>query len=186
MQAAQVRGAAWSRPIWLVVAALTVMGVIGTGVVFIALFGNGIHVGCGGGGVILLALVLALAVAIIFIGAVAATGLVLFWMRSRWGPLVLIASNAMAMGFIGWIGGIPAPLVWVVLPLAAAPVVAIGLLVSPVLTRGRPWVKAIEFAVLGLFALPFVWLYITGLPQDIQGALAPPPAPVASTSCSGG
>lgn len=184
MQGAQPPGAAWSRQLWFVVAALTAMGLIGTGLLLVALLGW-IHGGCGGGAVILLAVWLGLAVAIVFIGGVAGTGLVLFWLRNRWGPLVLIVSNAMATGFIGWIGGIPAPLLWVVLPLAAAPVVAIGLLVWPLLTRGRTRVKVVELVVLGLLALPFVWLYVAGMPQEIQSALGPPPAPVASIRCGG-
>jgi hypothetical protein len=89
------------------------------------------------------------------------------------------------MGLYGWAPVIsPGQLLFavVVLLFAAAPAIAGALVLWPLLTRGRLWVRAIEIVIIAAIALPLVRLYIAGVTSDIQTALmAPPPTQVYSS-----
>jgi hypothetical protein len=170
---------------------LTVIGVLGTWIDFFALFwasGRGVAGGCGGLIGILLALLLLVVIFLVFIAALAAGGALLFWFRTAWGPPVVIAANLLLMGFYGWWVPISAgQLAWglSLVALAAAPALVVLLMLWPLVTRGRIWVRVLEIAVLGLLAWPTLWLYAHGIPSEVSTALQQP-VPVAAASCSGG
>src|ERR1700730_2758853 len=194
MEAARSNRGAWSRQVLIVLTALSVIGLIGMAIDFLGAFAAfPLHGGgCGGmAGVLLLFLVMIL-IALALIGGLALVGLILLWARSRWGPLLLVPSNLLVMGFFGWWNPVnKGQLAWAtaLLILAAAPAIAAALGLWPLLTRGRLWVRAIELVILGLIALPLVQLFIAGITVDIQTALAVPPPQVASSGgggCGGG
>jgi hypothetical protein len=190
MESAGSNRGAWSRRLLIVLTALTIIGLIGMAIDFLGAFAAfPLHGGgCGGmAGVLLLFLVMIL-IAMALIGGLALVGLILLWERSRWGPLLLVPSNLLAMGFFGWWNPVnKGQLVWAttLLILAAAPAIAAALALWPLLTRGRLWVRAIETLILGLIALPLVQLFIGGMTVDIQTGLAAPPPQVASSGGSG-
>lgn len=192
MESASLRRGAWSRRLWILVASLTVIGLVGTAVDFLGgMFvasGHGLGVGCGGMVGVLFLLILLVLIILGLIALLASVGLGLFWRKSRWGPLLLVSSNLFAMGVFGWIPPVyPGQLLWaaVILMLASAPAIAVVLLVWPLMTRGRLWVRGVELVVLGLLAIPVVCLYASGLKYDIQMGLTTPPTQVASASCGG-
>jgi hypothetical protein len=192
MESARPNRGAWSRQLWIAVATVTAIGLVGAVVDFLGLFaasGQGFAGGCGGFGGVLFILILLVLIVLGMMGALAAVGLFLFWRRLRWGPLLLVPSNLLVMGFFGWSSPVyPGQVVWavVIVLLGAAPAIAVVLLVWPLLTRGRLWVRVTEFVVLGLIALPLVWLYVSGLTNDIRTGMTPPAAQVASTGCGSG
>jgi hypothetical protein len=170
----------------MVVATLTVIGLVGPVILF--LVGTAINPPqaqtCGNPGAAVYVLFL-IGVALFVLAGVAALGLWIFWYRSLWGPLILVACNLLMMGLYGW-----APVISrgqllfavVVLLFAAAPAIAGALVLWPLLTRGRLWVRAIEIVIIAAIALPLVRLYVAGVTSDIQTALmAPPPTQVYSS-----
>jgi hypothetical protein len=168
-----------SRKLWVVVAILTTIGLMGPVILF--LVGTAVsppdpHV-CQGNaavGVYFLALI---GLGLFVLAAVAALGLWIFWYRSSWGPLLLVICNLLMMGLYGWAPIVsPGQQLWTVLVvvIAAVPAIAAGLVLWPLLTRGRLWVKAIQIVIIVAIALPLVWLYGSGLSNDIRTALTPP------------
>jgi hypothetical protein len=187
MSTAQPEAGRRNRKLWVVVATLTAIGLVGPVIVF--LVGTAIispsqaHTcGSAGGAVFILSLI---GFALYVLAAVAALGLWIFWYRSLWGPPILVACNLLMMGLYGWAPVIsPGQLLFavVVLLFAAAPAIAGALVLWPLLTRGRLWVRAIEIVIIAAIALPLVRLYIAGVTSDIQTALmAPPPTQVYSS-----
>lgn len=117
-------------------------------------------------------------VALVVLAGVAGLGLLMFWLRSRWGALVLVLCNLLMMGFYGLAGPIyPGELVWaaVLVVIGAAPAIAAALALWALLTRGRPWVRAVEAVIIAVIALPPVWLYGFGMTNDVETAFTPPP-----------
>jgi hypothetical protein len=81
----------------------------------------------------------------------AGLGLLMFWLRSPAGPLVLVVD------------------------IAATPAIAVALVLWPLLTRWALWVRVVEFVIITLIALPVLWLYGSGVGNDIHTALTTPP-----------
>jgi hypothetical protein len=168
-----------SRKLWVVVAALTTIGLVGPVILF--LVGTAInppdpHV-CQGNASAAIYILFLIAVALFLLAAVTALGLWIFWYRSLWGPLLLVVCNLLLMGLYGWAPIVsPGQLLWTVLVvvIAATPAIAGALVIWPLLTRGRLWVRAIEIVIIAAIALPLVWLYGSGLSNDIRTALTPP------------
>ena len=183
----------WSRLNWALVAILTAVGLAGILVDFVAFFAihGPLTGGCAFGGVaaalMIIALLLVLAYAG-FAGALALTGLIFFWRRSRWGPRLLIPSNLLSMAFFFWSPVNPGQVDWVAILvlLAAAPAVAVAMLVWPLLSRAAPRVWIVELVVLLVIALPLVAAYIYGIETDVVAAFAPPPPLVAAAHGCGG
>jgi hypothetical protein len=172
-----------NRKLWVVVATLTVIGLVGP--VILLVVGTAINSPgaqtCGNPGAAVYLLFL-IGVALFVLAAVAALGLWIFWYRSLWGPLILVVCNLLMMGLYGWAPIVsPGQLLWTVLVvvIAAAPAIAGALVLWPLVTRGRLWVRAIEILIIAAIALPLVRLYVAGVTNDIQTALmAPPPTQV--------
>jgi hypothetical protein len=160
---------------------LTVIGVVGTWVDFLALFmagGRGLTGGCGGLAGLVLLFMFIMAVLLMAIALLAAAGLALLWLRPTIGPAVLIAANLLAMGFYGWWVPISAGQeAWgiLLLSLAAAPAVAIALLVRPLASRGGRSARIIKVVVLALLAAPMLWFYASGTANEASLAFASPP-----------
>jgi hypothetical protein len=168
-----------SRKLWVVVAALTTIGLVGPVILF--LVGTAISPPdprvCQGNASVAIYFLYLIAVALFVLAAVAALGLWMFWNRSLWGPLLLVVCNLLMMGLYGWAPIVsPGQLLWTVLVvvIAATPAIAGALVIWPLLTRGRLWVRAIEIVIIAAIALPLVWLYGSGLSSDIRTALTPP------------
>jgi hypothetical protein len=119
------------------------------------------------------------------IGVMASIGSVLFWRRRRWGPLLLIPSNLLAMAFFDFSPVYQGQVVWaaVVLVFAAAPACAVALLLWALLTRANARERVVELLVLGLIGLPLIALYIAGINGDVTMALTLPPPVTAPGSC---
>ena len=175
---------AWSRTQWVWVVALTEIGLGGFPILFFGyefFSGARFGTGCGGGIGILIGLVFLAAMIWGLVVLVAAFGAFLFWRGSRWGPLLLIPVNVLGMYLLGAGQAVPAgQLIWgvLVLAMAAAPAIAVVLLIWPLWTRGRLWVRVLEFVVLGAIAAPVLWMYAGGVASDVKGALQPAPPPV--------
>jgi hypothetical protein len=186
MSTAKRQSGPWGRRLWVVVATLTVIGLVGPVIIF--LVGTAILPSqaqtCGIHGAAIYFLFL-IGVALVALAGLATLGLWIFWYRSLWGPLILVVCNLLMVGLYGWAPVIsPGQLLFAVLVLlfAAAPAIAGTLVLWPLLTRGRLWVRAIEIVVIAAIALPLVRLYVAGVTNDIQTALmAPPPTQVYST-----
>lgn len=166
-----------NRTLWVVVATLTAIGLV-VGPVILFLVGTAINPPnpCGNHGAAIY-FVFLLGVAFFVLAAVAALGLWIFWYRSLWGPLILVVCNLLTMGLYGWAPLVsPGQLLWTVLVVvvAAAPAIAGMLVLWPLVTRGRLWVRAIEIVIIAAMALPLVWLYGSGLSNDIRTPLTPP------------
>jgi hypothetical protein len=180
-----------SSGVRVAVLVLTTIGVLGTWIDFFAIFwasGRGLAGGCGGMIGILLVLLLLVVILLLFIVLLAAGGLLLLWFRTAWGPPLVIAANLLAMGVYGFWRPISAgQIAWgfSLVALAALPALAVLLMLWPLLTRGRVWVKIVEFAALGLLAWPMLWLYVNGISMEVGTALQQP-EPVVAASCSGG
>jgi hypothetical protein len=180
---------------WVTVPAivLTAIGVLGTWIDFFAMFvisGHGPSGGCGGLIGILLLVLLVIVILLGFIAVLALSGALLLRFRPGLGPPLLIAANLLVMGFDGFWRPINAgQLAWglSLVALATVPALAIVLMLWPLLTRGRVWVRVLEVAVLGLLAWPMLWLYAYGMSDEISLALQQPvPVAVASSTCGGG
>jgi hypothetical protein len=179
MSTAQPGTGTRSRKLWVIVATLTMIGLVGPVILFLvgtALSPPQPQTCQGNNGVAYYFLTL-IGVALFVLAAVAALGLWIFWYRSSWGPLLLVVCNLLMMGFYGWATVVsPGQLFFgvVVVVIAAAPAVAGALVIWPLLTRGRLWVRAIEIVIIAAIAVPLVWLYGSGLSNDIRTALTPP------------
>jgi hypothetical protein len=164
----------WGRKLWVVVATLTAIGLVGP-VIFLP---KVIPLANYCDPYVFYDFLVLIGVALVVLAGVAGLGLLMFWLRSRWGALVLVFCNLLMMGFYGLAGPIyPGELVWaaVLLVIGAAPVIAAALALWALLTRGRLWVRAVEAVIIAVIALPPVWLYGFGMTNDIRTALTPPP-----------
>jgi hypothetical protein len=180
MSTAQPDTGTRSRKLWAVVATLTAIGLVGPVIVFLvgtAIISPSQAHTCGSAGAAVFILSL-IGIALFVLAAVAALGLWIFWYRSLWGPLILVICNLLMMGLYGWAPVIsPGQLLFavVVLLFAAAPAIAGALVLWPLLTRGRLWVRAIEIVIVAAIALPVLWLYGSGVANDVRTAVTPPP-----------
>ena len=123
-----------------------------------------------------------------FIGVIAVVGAILLWFRYQWGALVLIAINLLSLYLIAASAAVyPGQLVWggVVVLLAAIPMIAIGVLLWPLWTRGNRLVLGLQLLILGALAVPVVLTAGPGLATDVNTAFQAPPAPQAAahTAC---
>jgi hypothetical protein len=191
MESAVSTRGGWSRVVWSLVVALTAIGLVGIVVDFVGFFaasGHGISGGCAMGGVAFFLVSIAALVVLTFVGLIgvmASIGSVLFWRRRRWGPLLLIPSNLLAMAFFDFSPVYQGQVMWaaVVLLFAAAPLCAVGLLVWALWTRARGRERIVELVVLGLIGLPLVALYVAGINLDVTMALTAPPPVTAPGTC---
>jgi hypothetical protein len=185
---------AWSRKAWILVTALTVLGLVGILVDFSALFG--IHGpligGCGGLGGLGVLLMLGMATVVLtflfLVGVLATIGLISLWRRSRWGPRLLIPSNLLSMAFFGFSPVGPGDVGWAVVLIlfGAAPAVAVGLLALALLSRPRQGaVLRDEAVLLGMVALILLPAFAYGMSLDLAAAFAPAPQLVAHAGCGG-
>jgi hypothetical protein len=196
---ARPAGSAWSNKLRLLVSALTAIGVVGLPVVcFGPLFEylgrqGGIRGGCGGGGAILAAILFgAIAVVLVIVavlGAISLVGIILLWLRSFAGPLVLLTINLLTMIAYGLIDFTARPEFWgtaqwalVNLALGVAPAIAAALVLWPLLTGGWGHERVTQVVVLGLVALFPVLTYAYGVAFDVTFARTAPPPPVAYVS----
>lgn len=166
--------ARWGRRLWDAVAILTAIGLIGP-LIFLP---KVLPLGNSCSPEVFHAFLALIGVALVVLAGVAGLGLLMFWLRSRWGALVLVLCNLLMMCFYGLAGPIyPGELVWaaVLVVIGAAPAIAAALALWALLTRGRLWVRAVEAVVIAVIALPPVWLYGFGMTNDVQTALTPPP-----------
>jgi len=173
--------------VWFWAIGLTAAGLLG---VVIAFFGGtsasgaSLTPGCGGGIGLLFVALFILAVIAGFVGAVAVVGAILLWFRSTWGVLVLIPVNLLSLYLIGGSQNVYAgQVVWgaVVVLLAAIPVIAIGVLLWPLWTRGNRLVLGLQLLILGALAVPVVLTAGPGLANDINSAFQATPAPTVAT-----
>jgi hypothetical protein len=187
MSTANPSSGAWNRTLWVWVVALTEIGLGGFPILFFgyeSLSGAQFGTGCGGGIGILIGLVFLAAMIWGLVVLVAALGAFLFWRGSRWGPLLLIPVNLLNMYLLGSPAVAAGQLIWAVfvLALAAVPAIAVVLLLWPLWTRGRLWVRVVELVVLGAIAAPVLPLYASGVASDVSSALQPAPPPVAAVA----
>lgn len=196
MSTAEPSSGAWSRKVWVWAVVLTALGLIG---IWVDLFGSTIGSGgritggCGGGFGIVILLLLVLALTWGFVALVAAAGAFLLWRRSRWGPLLLIPINLLDLYLLGGAQDVsPGQLIWgaVVLVLTAVPASAVVLLVWPVMTRGRLWVRILELAILGALAVPVLLTAGPGAAANLNNAVhaaqpAPPSVVLVQGGCAG-
>src|SRR5260370_23502245 len=167
-------GRGWSRKVWFWAIGLTASGLVGVCMAFYGgTSGGGGSLTAGGGGGIGLLFVALFILAVIagFVGAVAVVGAILLWFRSTWGVLVLIPVNLLSLYLIGGSQNVYAgQVVWgaVVVLLAAIPVIAIGVLLWPLWTRGNRLVLGLQLLILGALAVPVVLTAGPGLATDIQ------------------
>jgi hypothetical protein len=115
---------------------------------------------------------------LVVLAGLAGLGLLMFWLRAPAGPLVLVFCNLVMMAFYGFAHPVnPGGLIWglVVVGIAAAPAIAAALVLWPLLTRWALWVRVVEFVIITLITLPVLWLYGSGVGNDIQTALTTPP-----------
>jgi hypothetical protein len=193
MDAARPKRGPQGRTLWILVAGLTAAGLAGVVVDFLGLFvaaGHGFGGGCALAGMGFLLILIGLVLVVIFVGlvgSVASLGLALLWRGSLWGPALLIASNLLSMAFYAWSPVYAGQVVWAgaVVVLAIAPAVAVVVLLPALVSRGRIRVRVLELVVLGLIAVPLVWLWVGGLAADVTAASTLPPHPqqTASAAC---
>jgi hypothetical protein len=182
----------WSRTVWIAVTVLTLTGMLGVAVDFLAFFAihGPLTGGCamaGVGFVLMLFAVLLVGGYLVLIGGLASGGLILFWRRSKWGPRLLIPANLLSLAFFYWPPLDPGQVVWasVLLVLAAAPAAAVVLLFWALLADGSGVVRVADLLVFGLIALPLAWAGLMGLSSDVGAAMTPAPHLVAARAgCS--
>jgi hypothetical protein len=179
----------WGRRLWNAVAILTATGLVGPVVIFLLKVLPNIQnypaAACSLD--IVISFFALFGVALLLLAGLAGLGLLMFRLQSPWGPLVLILCNLLMMGFYGVDNPVdPGEYVWagVVVVIAAAAAIAGALALWPLLTRWRLWVRAVEFVIITLIALPVLWLYGSGVTNDIRTAITPPPPPSASAYLS--
>lgn len=181
----RVADPAWSGRFRALTTTLTVIGILGL-YVYIGVQIGGVRPGCALGS-ILFALVFGVILLLYAIGVLAVVGIVLLNVRSRWGPLLLVPTNLLVTSFFGWWWfDTPGQVGWTIaiIVLSAVPVLAAILLLKPLMSRGRPWVRLTEFVVLGALAVPMLLTYGTGVTSEIMAAQQPVPAPVAASTTS--
>jgi hypothetical protein len=180
-------GGGWSRKVWFWATGLTAAGLLCVAIAFfggISASGARLTPGCGGGIGILIVALFILAVIAGFVGAFAVVGAILLWFRSTWGVLLLIPVNFLSLYLIAGPQNVYAgQVVWgvAVVVLAAIPVVAIGVLLWPLWTRGNRFVMVLQLLILGALAVPVALTAVPGLAADINSALQAPPAPTVAT-----
>jgi len=193
MSTAKPQTGPWGRRLWNAVAILTAIGLVGPVVIFLLKVLPTIQ--NGPAGLIRCDLMCSLdlrisffvtfGIALVLLAGLAGLGLLMFRLQSPWGPLVLILCNLLMMAFYGLDNPVdPGEVVWagVIVVIAAAPAVAAALALWPLLTRWRLWIRAVEFVIITLVGLPVLWLYGSGVTNDIRTALTPPPPPTAFLS----
>src|SRR5260370_10871687 len=174
---------AWSRKVRLWAIGLTAAGLLGVGIAFFggtSASGARLTPGCGGGIGLLFVVLFILAVIAGFVGAFAVAGAILLWFRSVWGVLLLITVNLLSLYLIAGSQNVYAgQVVWgaVVALLAAIPVIAIGVLLWPLWTRGNRLVLGLQLLDLGALAVHVVLSAGPGLAYDDNSALQTPPEP---------
>jgi hypothetical protein len=119
------------------------------------------------------------------IAALAVSGLVFSWRRSRWGPRLLIPANLLSMAFFYWSPVDPGQMVWatVLVLFSAAPAIAVVLLTWALLSPASLGTRVGELGVLGTIAFVLLSAYAYGINADITAAMAPPPQLVARAGC---
>jgi hypothetical protein len=175
----------WGRRPWNAVATLTSIGLVGPVVIFLwkvlPNIQNSPMGACSLDSVI--SLFAAFGAALVLFAGLAWLGLLMFRLQSPWGPLVLVFCNLVMMAFYGVDNPVdPGEFVWagVVVLIAAAPAIAAALVLWPLVKRWALWVRVVEFVIITLIALPVLWLFGSGVTNDIRTAITPPPAPSAS------
>src|SRR5260370_8154081 len=144
----------WSRKVRLWAIGLTAAGVCGVVIGFCggtSAYGAHLTAGWGGGIGLLFVVLFIFAVIAGFVGAFAVAGAILLWFRSVWGVLLLIPVNLLSLYLIAGSQNVYAgQVVWgaVVVLLAAIPVIAIGVLLWPLWTRGNGLVLGLQLLVL--------------------------------------
>lgn len=175
----------WGRRVWKLVAALTAIGLTGIGIVFGEVFvlsWRAIGPGCqvGGGPPIYGFLTLGV-FGLVLLAGVTALGLLMFRLQFVIGPVVLVLSNLLVLGFYGFMSPVfPGQLLWglLIVGVGAAPAAAVAILGWSVVTRGPLWARAAELVILTLIAVPFVWIYGVGVTSDLQSAFTPSTHPI--------
>jgi hypothetical protein len=172
----------WGRRLWNGVALLTAIGLAGPVIIFLkslpalqaaasnACDNTGLVDGLIGFGLIWL----------VVLAGLAGLGLLMFWLRSPAGPLVLLFCNLVMMAVYGVLHPVGnGDIAWglVVVDLAAVPAIAAALVLWPLLTRWALWVRVVEFVIIAAIALPVSWLFAYGVTNDIGTALTVPPPP---------
>jgi hypothetical protein len=167
--------------LWNVVAILTAIGLIGP-VIFIVMLWPAVQlenqVRCDEPGLVY-GLIEFFLTWLVVLAGLAGLGLVMFWLRSPAGPLVLVFCNLVMMAFYGFAHPVGyEDIVWalVVAAIAATPAIAAAVVLWPLLTRWPLWVRVVEFVIITLIALPVLWLYGSGVGNDIRMALTTPPS----------
>jgi hypothetical protein len=172
----------WGRKLWNAVAILTAIGLIGPVTFLLKVWPavqqtNASH--CDTPPYFVYGLIEFFLTWLVVLAGMAGLGLLMFWLRSPAGLLVLVFCNLVMMAFYGFAHPInPGELIWglVVVGIAAAPAIAAAIALWPLLTRWALWVRVVELVIITLIALPVLWLYGSGLGNDIQTALSTPPA----------
>lgn len=167
----------WGRKLWNGVAILTAIGLVGPVIFLVKVWPEiGPPPNCGSYPGCIYGLVAFFLVWLVVLAFFAGLGLLMFWLRSPVGPLVLVVCNLVMMAFYGFSHPVnPGELIWgvVVVAVAATPAVAAALVLWPLLTRWALWVRVLEFVIITLIALPVLWLYGSGVGNDIQTAITP-------------
>jgi hypothetical protein len=177
----------WGRRLWSVVAILTAIGLLGPVIIFLRwlpVLRAEYDTHCGNGDIVLGFSVFGL-VWLVVLAGLAGLGLLMFWLRSPAGPLVLLFCNLVMMAFYGFAQPIDhGNIAWglVVVDVAAAPAIAGALVLWPLLTRWALSVRVVEFVIIAAISLPVSWLFGYGVTNDIGTALTPPPPPPAYVS----
>lgn len=177
----------WGRRLWNAVAILTAIGLMGPVIILLkwlpALQAEA-DTHCGNSDLVY-GLIEFFGAWLVVLAGLAGLGLLMFWLRSPAGPLVLIFCNLLMMAFYGFAHPVDhGDIVWalVVVEIAAAPAIAVALVLWPLLTRWPLWVRVVEFVIIAAIALPVAWLFGFGVSNDIRTALTTPPPPPAYLS----
>jgi hypothetical protein len=183
--------AVWSTGYSTLIVALTAIGLVGAVIDLVGLLAANPPHGCAAG-VGLAAMVGMMAIVLVglsLVGVLAVVGTIFLFLRSRWGPLLMLPANLLTMGFFGWWTPVnPGQLAWaaIVVLLTAPPALAVALLVVQLLSRDSLRERLIEVVLLGALAIPLGWLYVAGMAYDVSAGLQQPPAPVVASSSGGG
>src|SRR5260370_40498822 len=177
----------WSRKVRFWAIGLTAAGLLGVVIAFSggpSASGARLAPGCGGGIGLLCVVLFICAVIAGLVAAFAVAGAILLWFRSVWGVLLLIPVNLLSLYLIAGSQNVYAgQVVWgaVVVLLAAIPVIAIGVLLWPLWTRGNRLVLGLQLLILGALAVPVVLTAGPGLANDLNSPFQATPAPPLAT-----
>jgi hypothetical protein len=191
MSTEKPRTGPWGRRLWNAVATLTAIGLLGPVILLLKLspaIQAEADTHCGNAGLVY-GFIEFFGAWLVVLAGLAGLGLLMFWLRSPGGPLVLLFCNLLMMAFYGFARPVGhGDIVWslVVVDIAAAPAIAGALVLWPLLTRWALWVRVVEFVIIAMIALPVAWLYGFGVTNDIRTALTPPPPPPAYLSAPQG